>query len=125
MDPLEQSHIALRGDVDSMKNQLDQLVEAMIVLAKKEDNIQQTAVVENVMLATVNGLTQPQLVQTPIDNSTVLYCSDRKTSSTLAIVRLICFYFCICSFFVVKSCLCLNIVVFNGNIDEVMMHVLN
>ncbi|CAL5191887.1 unnamed protein product [Lathyrus oleraceus] len=71
MDPLDQSHIALRGDVDSMKNQLDQLVEAMIVLEKKEDNIQQTAVVENVMLATVNGLTQPQLVQTPIDNSTV------------------------------------------------------
>ncbi|CAL5204583.1 unnamed protein product [Lathyrus oleraceus] len=71
MDPLEQSHIALRGDVDSMKNQLDQLVEAMIVLAKKEDNIQQTTVVENVMLATVNGLTQPQLVQTPVDNSTV------------------------------------------------------
>ena len=83
MDPLEQSHIALRGDVDSMKNQLDQLVEAMTVLA------------------------------------------NRKTSSTLAIVGLICFYFCICSFFVVKSCLCLNIVVFNGNIDEVMMHVLN
>ncbi|CAL5196509.1 unnamed protein product [Lathyrus oleraceus] len=71
MDPLEQSHIALMGDVDSMKNQLDQLVEAMIVLAKKENNIQQTAVVENVMLATVNGLTQPQLVQTPVDNSTV------------------------------------------------------
>jgi hypothetical protein len=71
MDPLEQSHIALRGDVDSMKNQLDQLVEAMIVLAKKEDNIQQTAVVENVMLATVNGLTQPQLVQTPVENSVV------------------------------------------------------
>ncbi|CAL5193441.1 unnamed protein product [Lathyrus oleraceus] len=71
MDPLEQSHIALRGDVDSMKNQLDQLVEAMIILAKKEDNIQQTALVENVMLATVKGLTQPQLVQTPVDNSTV------------------------------------------------------
>ncbi|XP_050876007.1 uncharacterized protein LOC127079668 [Lathyrus oleraceus] len=70
MDPLEPGHIALRGDVDSMKNQLDQLMEAMIVLAKKEDNIQQTAVVENVMLAIVNGLTQPQLVQTPVDNST-------------------------------------------------------
>ncbi|CAL5182995.1 unnamed protein product [Lathyrus oleraceus] len=71
MDPLEQSHIALRGDVNSMKNQIDQLVEAMIVLAKKEDNIQQTAVVENIMLTTVNGLTQPQLVQTPVDDSTV------------------------------------------------------
>ena len=37
MDPLEQSHIALGGDVDSMKNQLYQLVEAMIVSSKKED----------------------------------------------------------------------------------------
>ncbi|CAL5192034.1 unnamed protein product [Lathyrus oleraceus] len=71
MDPLEQSHIALRGDVDSMKNQLYQLVEAMLVLAKKENNIHQTAVVENVMLATINGLNKPQLVQTPVDNSTV------------------------------------------------------
>ncbi|XP_050889700.1 uncharacterized protein LOC127094987 [Lathyrus oleraceus] len=81
MDPLRQSHIALRGDVDSMKNQLDQLVEAMIVLAKKEDNIQQTAVVENVMLATINGLTQPQLVQTPVDNSTVQECHVVQDSS--------------------------------------------
>ncbi|XP_050893356.1 uncharacterized protein LOC127099608 [Lathyrus oleraceus] len=71
MDSLEQSHIALRGDVDSMKNQLDQLVEAMIVLAKREDNIQQTAVIENVIPAPVNGPTQPQLVRTPIDNSIV------------------------------------------------------
>ena len=37
--------------------------------------------------------------------------SDGKTSSTLAIVGLICFYFCIYNFFVVKSFLCLNIVV--------------
>ncbi|XP_050887174.1 uncharacterized protein LOC127092358 [Lathyrus oleraceus] len=71
MDPLEQSHIALRGDVDSMKNQLDQLVEAMIALEKREDNIQQTAVVENVIPAPVNGPTQPQLVRTPVDNSIV------------------------------------------------------
>jgi hypothetical protein len=59
MDPLEQNHIALRGDVDSMKNQIDQLVEAMIALEKREDNIQQTAVVENVIPALVNGPTQP------------------------------------------------------------------
>ncbi|CAL5211971.1 unnamed protein product [Lathyrus oleraceus] len=71
MDPLEQSHIALRGDVDSLKNQIDQLVEAMITLAKREDNIQHTAVVENVMLALVNGSTQPQLVRTPVDNSVI------------------------------------------------------
>jgi hypothetical protein len=43
----------------------------MIVLAKKEDNIQQTAVIENIMLATVNGLTEPQLVPTPVNNSIV------------------------------------------------------
>ncbi|CAL5198001.1 unnamed protein product [Lathyrus oleraceus] len=71
MDPLEKSHIALRGDVDSMKNQLDQLVEAMITLAKREDNIQQAAVVENVISTPVNGPTQPQLVQTLVGNSTV------------------------------------------------------
>jgi hypothetical protein len=71
MDPLGQNHIALRGDVDSMKNQIDQLVEAMIALAKREDNIQQTVVVENVILAPINDLTQPQLVRTPVDNSVV------------------------------------------------------
>ncbi|CAL5203271.1 unnamed protein product [Lathyrus oleraceus] len=71
MDPLEQSHIELRGDVDSIKNQIDQLVEAMIALEKREDNIQQTAVVENVIPAPVNGPTQPQLVRTPVDNSIV------------------------------------------------------
>ncbi|CAL5199372.1 unnamed protein product [Lathyrus oleraceus] len=68
MDPLEKNHIALRGDVDSMKNQVDQLVEAMIVLEKKEDNIQQTTVVENVIPTPVNGPTKPQLVQTPVNN---------------------------------------------------------
>ncbi|XP_050898906.1 uncharacterized protein LOC127105746 [Lathyrus oleraceus] len=71
MDPLEQNHIALRGDVDSMKNQIDQLVEAMIALENKEDNIQQIAVVKNVIPTPVNGPTQPQLVRTPVDNSIV------------------------------------------------------
>ncbi|XP_050919375.1 uncharacterized protein LOC127136908 [Lathyrus oleraceus] len=71
MDPLEQNHIVLRGDVDSMKNQIDQLVKAMIALEKREDNIQQIAVVENVIPAPVNGLTQPQLVRTPVNNSIV------------------------------------------------------
>ncbi|CAL5193641.1 unnamed protein product [Lathyrus oleraceus] len=71
MDPLEKNHIALRGDVDSMKNQIYQLVEAMIALEKREDNIQQTAVVENVIPAPVNGPTQPQLVRTPVNNSIV------------------------------------------------------
>ncbi|CAL5185633.1 unnamed protein product [Lathyrus oleraceus] len=71
MDPLEQNHIALGGDVDSMKNQIDQLVEAMIALEKRKDNIQQTAVVENVIPGPVNGPTQPQLVRTQVDNSIV------------------------------------------------------
>ena len=71
MDPLEQSHIALKGDVDSMKNQIDQLVEAMMALAKREDNIQQAAVIENVILAPVNDPIQPQHVQTPVNNSVV------------------------------------------------------
>ncbi|CAL5205186.1 unnamed protein product [Lathyrus oleraceus] len=66
MDPFEQNHTALRGDVDSM---IDQLVEAMIALEKREDNIQQTAVVENVIPAPVNGHTQPQLLRTPVNNS--------------------------------------------------------
>ncbi|CAL5196203.1 unnamed protein product [Lathyrus oleraceus] len=71
MDPLKQNHIALRGDVDSMKNQVDQLVEAMIALEKREDNIQQTAVVENVIPAPINGPTQPRLLRTPVNNSIV------------------------------------------------------
>lgn len=32
-----------------MKNKIDQLVEAMITLEKREDNIQRTAVIENVI----------------------------------------------------------------------------
>ncbi|CAL5199293.1 unnamed protein product [Lathyrus oleraceus] len=71
MDPLEQNHIALRGDVDSMKNKLVQLVEAMIALEKREDNIQQTVVVENVIPTPLNGPTQPQLVRTPVNNSII------------------------------------------------------
>jgi hypothetical protein len=71
MDPLKQSHIALRGDVDSMKNQVDQLVEAMTALAKRDDNIQQTAVLENVVPPPVNNLTQPWPTQTPVNNSVV------------------------------------------------------
>ncbi|XP_050920257.1 uncharacterized protein LOC127137893 [Lathyrus oleraceus] len=74
MDSLEQSHITLRGDVDSMKNQIYQLVEAMIALAKREDNIQQTAVIENVIPPPVNDPTQPQPVRTPVDNSVVQEC---------------------------------------------------
>ncbi|XP_050878119.1 uncharacterized protein LOC127081936 [Lathyrus oleraceus] len=71
MDPLEQSHISLRGDVDSMKNQINQLVEAMISLAKREDNIQRTADIGNVIPPPLNDLTQPRLVRTPVDKSVV------------------------------------------------------
>ncbi|CAL5198950.1 unnamed protein product [Lathyrus oleraceus] len=71
MNSLEQSHISLRGDVDSMKNQTDKLVEAMIALAKWEDKIQQTVVVENVVPTPISGPTKPQLVQTPVDKFVV------------------------------------------------------
>ncbi|XP_050890172.1 uncharacterized protein LOC127095539 [Lathyrus oleraceus] len=87
MDPLEQSHIALRGDVDSMKNQIDQLVEAMVALAKREDNIQQIVVVENVMLAPINDPTQPQPVRTPVDNSVVQECHIVQDSSYQDVVE--------------------------------------
>ncbi|CAL5210101.1 unnamed protein product [Lathyrus oleraceus] len=71
MDPLELSHIASRGDVDSMKNQIYQLLEAMITLAKREDNILQTAVVENVIPLPVNDPTKPPHIRIPVDNFVV------------------------------------------------------
>lgn len=73
MDPLKQSHVALRGDVNSTKSQIYQLVEAMIALAKREDNIQRTAVTKNVI---------------PIKNSNVQEChtiQDGYSSSHYAI----------------------------------------
>lgn len=55
MNPGQQNQFASREDVDLMKNQLNQLVEAIIALAKREDNIQQTTVTENVIPPSVNG----------------------------------------------------------------------
>ena len=71
MDPLEQSHIALRGDVESMKNRIHQLMEVMIALEKREDNIQRTAVIGNVIPPPTNDLTQPQLLRILVDNSVI------------------------------------------------------
>lgn len=51
-----------------MKNNIDELVEAMIVLAKRGDNIQQTAVTESVIPPKVND---PQLVLIPNENSSI------------------------------------------------------
>lgn len=71
MDPLEKSHIALIGGVDSTKNQIDQLVEVMIALEKREENIQLTAVIENVFPYPINDPTRPRLMWIPVDNSVV------------------------------------------------------
>lgn len=71
MDLLEKSHVALRGDVNSIKNQIDKIVEAMIILAKREDNIQWTAVIEDVIPPQVNDLARPQPVRVSVENSTV------------------------------------------------------
>lgn len=37
MDQLEQNQVALREDVDEMIVKMDQLLEAMLVMAKKEE----------------------------------------------------------------------------------------
>lgn len=71
MDQLEQNHVAIREDVGLMKNKLDQLVEAMSALAQKDDNIQRTAVAENVVPPRVNGLAQPQPVRVPLENPAI------------------------------------------------------
>lgn len=68
MDSRQQNQFALRGDVDLMKIQLNQLVEAIIALTKRDDNIQQTAVIENVIPPTVNDQAQPQHVRILVKN---------------------------------------------------------
>ncbi|CAL5193211.1 unnamed protein product [Lathyrus oleraceus] len=64
---MEQNQFASKTNVDLMKKQLDQLVEAMTTLARREDNIQQTTVTENVIPPQVNNLAQTQPVQIPIE----------------------------------------------------------
>lgn len=48
MDQLEQNQTALREDVDEMRGKLDQLLEAMLVMAKKEENSQAAVNAEKV-----------------------------------------------------------------------------
>lgn len=54
-----------------MKNQLDQLVEVMIALTNKEDNIQRTVVTKTVAPPQVNDQTQAQPIQIPIENPSI------------------------------------------------------
>lgn len=54
-----------------MKNKLDQLVEAMIVLKKIEDDIQRTTYIENVIPSQENGLAQPQPERIPVEDTAI------------------------------------------------------
>lgn len=60
MDFGKQNQFASREDVNLMKNQLNQLVEAIIALLNRGDNVQQTAVTENVIPPPMNDQAQPQ-----------------------------------------------------------------
>ena len=59
---MEQNQFASKADVDVIKNQLDQLVEAMTALARRDENIQRTVRTENGVPPQVNNLTQTQPV---------------------------------------------------------------
>lgn len=58
----------LREDVGLIENILDQLVKAMSALAQRVDNIQQTAVTENVIPPPASGHAQPHPVRIPVEN---------------------------------------------------------
>ncbi|CAL5187276.1 unnamed protein product [Lathyrus oleraceus] len=66
MDSGYQKYTVLREDVKLMKNQLNQLMEAMIGLENKDDNIQWTTITKNVIPPQVNDQAQPQHVQIPV-----------------------------------------------------------
>ncbi|XP_050875217.1 uncharacterized protein LOC127078839 [Lathyrus oleraceus] len=68
---MEQNQFTLKADVDVIKNQLDQLVEAMTTLARREDNIQLTIFTENVIPPQVNNLAQTQPVQNPVKDQII------------------------------------------------------
>lgn len=68
MDPGGKNQTLSREDIDVMRNQLNQLMEAMISLANREDNIQRITVNENVTPPQVNYQAQPQPIQIPIEN---------------------------------------------------------
>lgn len=54
-----------------MKNQLDQLVEAMIALARREDNIQWTVITKKVIPPQEKVSTQPRPVGTPVKDQDI------------------------------------------------------
>lgn len=60
-----------RENIEVMKNQLNQLLEVMVALANREDNIQWTVVTENVIPPQVNNQAQPQPVRIPIENPVI------------------------------------------------------
>ncbi|CAL5213221.1 unnamed protein product [Lathyrus oleraceus] len=71
MDPKEQNQTMSRDDIDVMRNQLNQLIEVMVALANREDNIQRTVVTENVIPPQVNNRAQPQPVRIPFENPAI------------------------------------------------------
>lgn len=71
MNQLEQNQVALREDVNLIKNKLDQIMEVMLSLAKREDDIQQNIVIENVIPPQVNNLTPPPPIWIPVEDLTV------------------------------------------------------
>ncbi|XP_050875901.1 uncharacterized protein LOC127079559 [Lathyrus oleraceus] len=46
---MEQNQFASKADVDVINNQLDQLVEAMATLERRDDSVQRTIVIENII----------------------------------------------------------------------------
>lgn len=71
MDPRDQSHVVLREDMGMMKNQLNQLREAMSSFGQREDNIQWTVVIENVNPPIATSPTQPHLVRISVKNPAI------------------------------------------------------
>lgn len=57
-----------------IKNQLDQLVEAMRSLARRDENMQRTVVTENVIPPQVKNLSQTQPVQIPVEDQVIQEC---------------------------------------------------
>lgn len=59
MEPRGKNQTVSREDIDVMRNKLDQLIEDMIALTNRDDNMQQIVVTENVISPHVNDQAQP------------------------------------------------------------------
>lgn len=59
----EKRQVELKGDVDQLKGKVDQILEALLVMARKDDDHQATAVTENVF-PPLGSIISPQLTQT-------------------------------------------------------------